>query len=137
MACVAALENLRILVEEKLVEKVALETGPHLKARFASLTSHPLVGHAETCGLAAGLNLVKRKGETVHECEAFPPLSAVGMLCRGFMFDNGVIMRAVGDRMIVAPPLSITVAEIDEMVEKIRYCLDLTFDAVKEKGLLE
>ena len=137
VACVAALENLRILVEEKLVEKVALETGPHLKARFASLTSHPLVGHAETCGLAAGLNLVKRKGETVHECEAFPPLSAVGMLCRGFMFDNGVIMRAVGDRMIVAPPLSITVAEIDEMVEKIRYCLDLTFDAVKEKGLLE
>jgi putrescine aminotransferase len=129
-ACAAALENIRILIEEKLVERVALETGPHLAARFASLVSHPLVGHAETCGLTAGLNLVRRKGETVHDCEAFPPQQAVGMLCRGKMFDNGVIMRAVGDRMIVAPPLSITVAQIDEMVEKIRHCLDLTLEAV-------
>lgn len=133
-ACAAALENIRILIDEKLVDRVALETGPHLAARFASLVSHPLVGHAETCGLAAGLNLVRRKGETVHDCEPFAPEHAVGMLCRGFMFDNGVIMRAVGDRMIVAPPLSITVAQIDEMVDRIRYCLDLTLEAVKEKG---
>ncbi|WP_020653982.1 aspartate aminotransferase family protein [Massilia niastensis] len=134
VACTAALENIRILIEERLVERVALETGPHLKARFTSLVAHPLVGHAETCGLAAGLNLVRRKGETVHDCVAFAPMHAVGMLCRQHMFDNGVIMRAVGDRMIVAPPLSITVAQIDEMVDRIRYCLDLTLEEVRERG---
>ncbi|MFC0253826.1 aspartate aminotransferase family protein [Massilia consociata] len=133
-ACAAALENIRILQAERLVERVALETGPHLKARFASLVAHPLVGHAETCGLAAGLNLVRRKGATVHDCEPFDSAHAVGMLCRKHMFDNGVIMRAVGDRMIVAPPLSITTTQIDEMVERIQYCLDLTLEEVVGKG---
>jgi putrescine aminotransferase len=137
VACAAALENLRILVDEQLVGKVALETGPHLRAAFAALATHPLVGHAETCGLAAGLNLVRRKGESVHGCEPFAPDQAVGMLCRAHMFDNGVIMRAVGDRMIVAPPLVITTAQIDEMAERIRFCLDLTLDELRSKGWVE
>jgi len=136
-ACAAALENLRILQVERLVERVALETGPHLAARFASLVSHPLVGHAETCGMAAGLNLVRRKGATVHECEPFAATHAVGMLCRKHMFDNGVIMRAVGDRMIVAPPLSMSCAQIDEMVERIRSCLDLTLEEVVGRGWMD
>jgi putrescine aminotransferase len=136
VACAAALENLRILQEEGLVERVAQETGPWLKAAFGTLAAHPLVGHAETCGLTAGLNLVRRKGATAHDCEAFPGELAVGMLCRGHMFDNGVIMRAVGDRMIVAPPLVMTTGQIDEMVGRIRYCLDLTLADVQRRGWL-
>lgn len=134
VACAAALENIRIMVEERLVERVAQETGPHLKTAFAALATHPLVGHAESMGMAAGLNLVRRKGATVHDCEPFAPALAVGMVCRQHMFDNGVIMRAVGDRMIVAPPLVMTCAQIDEMVERIRYCLDLTLDDVRQRG---
>jgi putrescine aminotransferase len=134
VACAAALENLRIMVEEGLVERVALETGPHLKAAFGSLASHPLVGHAESMGMAAGLNLVRRKGAALHDCEAFPSGLGVGMVCRAHMFDNGVIMRAVGDRMIVAPPLVMSCLQIDEMVERIRYCLDLTLNDVLQRG---
>jgi putrescine aminotransferase len=134
VACAAALENIRIMLEERLVEKVAIETGPHLRAAFAKLASHPLVGHAESCGLVAGLQLVRRKGATVHECEHFPQAQAVGMICRGHMFDNGIIMRAVGDRMIVAPPLVITRAQIDEMADRIRFCLDLTLDDLRTRG---
>ena len=111
VACAAALENIRILAEEKLVERVAHETGPYLKAAFARLAAHPLVAHAETCGMTGALTLAQ---------------PGIGMLCRGHMFDNGVIMRAVGDRMIVAPPLVMTCAQIDEMAERIGYCLDLT-----------
>ena len=48
------------------------------------------------------------------------------MVCRGHCFGNGLIMRAVGDRMIIAPPLVITRAQIDEMMALIRRCLDLT-----------
>ena len=136
VACAAALENIRILAEERLVERVAQETGPHLKAAFGALASHPLVGHAESMGMAAGLNLVRRKGATVHECEPFPRELEVGMLCRAHMFDNGVIMRALGDRMIVAPPLVITCGQIDEMVGRIRDCLDLTLADVRRRGWL-
>ena len=136
VACAAALENLRILVDERLVEQVALETGPHLKAAFAALGSHPLVGRADSCGFVAGLDLVRTKGATIHDCERFAPEDGVGMACRGHMFDNGVIMRAVGDRMIVAPPLVMTKAEIDEMAAKIRHCLDLTLEELQGRGLV-
>jgi putrescine aminotransferase len=136
VACAAALENLRIIADERLVGKTALETGPHLKAAFTGLASHPLVGHAETCGLVAGLELVRRKGATVHDCESFPAELQVGMMCRAHMFDNGMIMRAVGDRMIVAPPLVITTAQIDEMADRIRFCLDLTLDELRSRGMM-
>ena len=113
---------------------MALETGPHLKAAFAELAAHPLVGHAESCGMVAGLNLVRRKGAGPHDCEHFDRALHVGMLCRAHMFDNGVIMRAVGDRMIVAPPLVMSKVEIDEMAERIWDCLDLTLADVYARG---
>lgn len=136
VACAAALENIRILREEKLVEKVALETGPYLKAAFLGLAQHPLVGHAETCGLVAALDLVRVKRGSVHENERFDAALAVGMICRAHMFDNGIIMRAVGDRMIVAPPLVITRQQVDEMAERIWACLDLTLDDLRTRGLV-
>ena len=82
----------------------------------------------------AGLNLVRSKGATVHENVAFDEALSVGMVCRGYMFNNGMIMRAVGDRMIIAPPLVMTRAQIDEMVALIRHCLDLTYDDIKQRG---
>src|SRR5450830_1096100 len=134
VACAAALENIRIIEDEQLVAKVADDTGPYLKQCFASLGEHPLVGYADSCGLVAGLNLVRKKGATVHENALFDEDQGVGMICRGHMFDNGVIMRAVGERMIVAPPLVMTRAQIDEMVALIRVCLDKTYADVKAKG---
>jgi putrescine aminotransferase len=60
----------------------------------------------------------------------------VGMVCRGHCFGNGLIMRAVGDRMIIAPPLTMTHAQIDEMMGLIVKCLDLTLaDARKNDWL--
>ncbi|MFM2085286.1 MAG: hypothetical protein RLZZ237_155 [Pseudomonadota bacterium] len=134
VACAAALENIRIIEEENLVRRVAEDTGPYLQQRFASLAAHPLVGYADSCGLVAGLNLVRSKGQTVHEHVLFDEDQGVGMICRRHMFDNGVIMRAVGERMIVAPPLVMTRAQIDEMVALIRLCLDKTYVEVQEKG---
>ena len=134
VACAAALENLRILIDEQLVQKVALETGPYLKAKFAALADHPLVGFANSCGLVAGLNLVRKKAANVHDCELFDPEQGVGMICRGYMFGHGMIMRAVGDRMIIAPPLIITTAQIDDMIAKIRFCLDQTLADVQQRG---
>ena len=60
----------------------------------------------------------------------------VGMVCRGHCFGNGLIMRAVGDRMIIAPPLVTTRVQIDEMMALIRLCLDLTLSDVTARGWL-
>ena len=132
VACAVGLENLRIFKAEKIVEKVANETAPYLAEKFHSLADHPLVGVTETCGMMAGLVLVKDKAKKIR----FEPDLAVGMICRGFCFKEGVIMRAVGDRMIIAPPLIISKVEIDAMIALIRRCLDLTLEEVKRLNLL-
>ena len=136
VACAAALENIRIMADEQLVERVAEETGPYLKGAFAALATHPLVGYADSFGMVAGLNLVRVKGATVHDNVAFDAKQGVGMMCRNHMFDCGVVMRAVGDRMIVAPPLVMTCAQIDEMAGRIRNALDLTLAEVKARGFI-
>ncbi len=133
VACAVAIENIRIIQREKLVERVANETGPYLNKLFTGLLDHPLVGVAETKGLMAGLVLVKNKKTN----EMFDPKLEVGMVCRGFCFGGGVIMRAVGDRMIIAPPLVMTSDQIDEMIGLIRASLDKTYDEVKRRGWLD
>ncbi len=60
----------------------------------------------------------------------------VGMICRTHCFNNGVIMRAVGDRMIIAPPLVMTPSDIDDMIGLIRKALDLTWNDVKTRNLV-
>jgi putrescine aminotransferase len=131
----AALENIRIIQGEDLVNKVARDTGPYLKEQFGALLGHPLVGHADSCGFVAGLNLVRAKGKTVFDNIVFDGDDGVGMICRGYMFSNGIIMRAVGDRMIIAPPLVMTRADIDEMIKRIRAALDDTLAELKKRGL--
>jgi len=134
VACAAALENLHIIMEEQLVQQVALETGPYLKTAFAALADHPLVGYTSSLGFVAGLNLVKTKGAQPHDCTLFDPALGVGMVCRGYMFDNGIIMRAVGERMIIAPPLVMTTAQIDDMIARIRASLDATRADIAGRG---
>ncbi len=130
VACAVAIANIRLLQRERIVERVREELGPYLATQFQSLAEHPLVGEVQTCGLMGALQLVRNKASS----EAFDPTLEVGMVCRGHCFGNGLVMRAVGDRMIVAPPLVITTAQIDEMVALIRRCLDLTLADVKQRG---
>jgi putrescine---pyruvate transaminase len=131
VACAVALANIRLLRELGLVQQVRDETGPHLAQAYEQLASHPLVGEAQTCGLMGALLLVQNKR---GRGTSFGPELEVGMLCRSHCFAQGVIMRAVGDRMIVAPPLVITRAQIDEMVALIRTCLDLTLADCRARG---
>ncbi len=121
VAAAVALENLRIIREEKILERVREETSPYLQKRLRELADHPLVGEVRGVGMLGAIELVKDKA-TRARYEG----KGVGMICRGHCFNNGLIMRAVGDTMIISPPLVISKAEIDELVEKARKCLDLT-----------
>ncbi|MFM2405331.1 MAG: hypothetical protein RL223_3211 [Pseudomonadota bacterium] len=132
VACAVALANLRLIRERDLVRQVREDTGPYLARAYAALADHPLVGHAETCGLMGALWLV-RDNATL---QPFGPEVGIGMACRAHCFGNGLIMRAVGDRMIIAPPLIITRAQIDELTARIRRCLDLTLEQAQRSGWL-
>jgi putrescine---pyruvate transaminase len=130
VACAVGIANIRLIQREGLVERVRTEIGPYLAEKFAALADHPLVGEVQTCGMMGALQLVKDKASG----ETFDGKLEVGMLCRAHCFGNGLIMRAVGDRMIVAPPLVMTKSQIDEMAALIRKCLDLTQQELKQRG---
>jgi putrescine aminotransferase len=132
VACAVALANIRLIRQLGLVEKVRDELGPHMAKGFAKLREHPLVGEAESCGLMGGMLLVKDKATGA----GFDAGVDIGMVCRDHCFGNGLIMRAVGPRMIVAPPLVITMAQIDEMMGLIKKCLDLTLADARRNGWL-
>ena len=132
VACAVALANIKLIREQRLVEHVHDDVGPHLAKAFAALADHPLVGAAETCGLMGALLLVKDKTTLTP----FAAEADIGMVCRGHCFANGLIMRAVGNRMIIAPPLVITRAQIDELAGLIRRCLDLTLADAQRSGWL-
>ncbi|ALT79701.1 aminotransferase [Paucibacter sp. KCTC 42545] len=131
-ACAVALANLKLLREQDTVRKVREELGPYLAKRFAELNEHPLVGETQTCGMMGAVQLVKDKATR----QTFDGALEVGMMCRAHCFANGLIMRAVGDRMIVAPPLVMTLAQIDEMMVLIKRCLDQTLAQLKSQELL-
>ena len=130
VACAVALENIAILQREKLIERIHDDIGPYFKQQFEALVDHPLVGVANAIGLMAGLVLVKDK----TTMEMFAADKGIGMLCRGHLFGNGVIMRAVGDRLILAPAFVITRGQVDEMLALIRRCLDAAHAEIKTRG---
>ncbi len=122
VAAAVALENIRILRDEKIIERVKAQTAPYLQKRLAELADHPLVGEVRGVGMLGAIELVQDKPSR----QRFAAERSAGMVCRGHCFANGLIMRAVGDTMIIAPPLVISLEEIDELVTKARKCLDLT-----------
>jgi len=123
-SCAVALENIKIIEDEKLVEKVANETGPYLKKRWQEFESHPLVGEVRNVGLLGAIELVENK----EKRQFFPSDKKVGDACKTFCFENNLVMRALKDTMVVSPPLTMTVEQIDEMHDLVKLCLDLTAD---------
>ncbi|MDE2081496.1 MAG: aspartate aminotransferase family protein [Burkholderiales bacterium] len=132
VACAVALANLKLIRELRLVEHVHDDVGPYLAEQYAALRGHPLVGDAETCGLMGAILLLK---DPAHR-RPFAEELEIGMVCRGHCFREGLVMRAVGDRMIVAPPLVITRGQIDELMALVRRCLDLTLADAQRQGWL-
>jgi putrescine---pyruvate transaminase len=122
VGCAVALENIRIIKEEGLVDRVANVTGPYLQGRLAELASHPLVGEVRGAGLIAGIELVEDKERRLR----FDPERKAGAICRDLCMENGLIMRAIRDIMVLSPPLIITANQIDFIVETARRALDQT-----------
>ena len=125
-ACAVALENIRILKDEKIIEKAKHELSPYLQKKWLALGDHPMVGEARGIGMVGALELVKYKNTKT----SYPSDQNVGTICRDFCFNNGLIMRAVGDAMIICPPLVISHSEINELIDKAKLCLDLTWEKI-------
>lgn len=132
VSCAVAVANIRLMQELDVLRKVREELAPCLADHFKRLKEHPLVGDVETLGMLGALLLVKDK----HRGQVFPDGQDIGMACRRHCFENGIVMRAVGHRMVLAPPLVMTVEQIDEMAALIKKSLDDTLDEAVRNGWL-
>jgi putrescine aminotransferase len=132
VACAVALENLRILEEEKIVDTVRDQTAPYLKEKFESLGNHPMVGEVKIVGMMGSMALTPNKGTRA-------PFAAdagtIGFMCRERCFANNLVMRHVGDRMIISPPLVISKDEIDTLIDRARTSLDEAHAQAVSEGL--
>lgn len=126
-----ALENLRIIEEERLVERVRDDIGPYLKEKWEALTDHPLIGQANIKGLMGSIVMTPHK-ESRAKFE--PNDGSIGLYCRTRCFENGLVMRHVGNRMIISPPLVISKDEVDMLIERAIKSLDQTYTWAKSEG---
>ena len=122
VACAVALENLEIIERENILDLVKNKTAPYLEERWKKLSDHPLIGEARIKGLVAAIEISNNK-ETRGR---FSSDISAGSICRDIAISNGLVMRAVGDTMIIAPPLIISESEIDELIDKTTKTLDET-----------
>ena len=135
-ACAVALKNIEIIKDEKILDEVKSKTAPYLKKEWLKLADHPLVGEARIKGLMGAIELCANK-ETRERFSSegrFTSLNEIsaGSLCRDLSINNGLVMRAVGDTMIIAPPLIINQEQIDELISKATKTLDDTLAAINK-----
>jgi putrescine aminotransferase len=123
VASAVALKNLEVMERTNLVPRVKNEIGPYLQRRLReTFSDHPLVGEVRGLGLLAAVELVADRETRAF----FPSDKNVGTHCRNYCFNNGLVMRAIRDTMVLAPPLVITEAQIEEIVTKAKDAIDRT-----------
>ena len=111
-----ALMNIEIMEREDLVRRTAEDSGPYLAAALSRLAEHPLVGEVRSLGLIGAVEIVAEKG-TNRRFGGAP--GKAGPVVRDLCIEGGLMIRAIRDTLVMSPPLIISHAEIDRLVETI------------------
>ncbi len=115
IACAAALANLELFNKDRTIEGLRIKTA-HLAQMLESFRDIPEVGDVRQRGMMVGIELVKDRLSK----EPFPWQDRIGVRVCQRARDYGVMVRPLGNVIVVMPPLSISVEEIDLLVAGIR-----------------
>jgi putrescine aminotransferase len=128
VAAAVAVANLTLLRDEGIVERVKHDTGPYLQSSLHQVFGdHPCVGEVAGAGLVAAIQLA----QAPRERQRFANGNEIALACRERCFNSNLIMRASGDRLMLSPPLVVSHAEIDEIVEKAKRAIDAALRQLK------
>jgi len=131
VACAVALKNLEIIEKEGLVERVRTDTGPYFAQMLKERVSgHPLVGEVRSFGLMGAIEIVRDKKTR----ERFEPAGSAAVVVRDHAIEQGMMMRATGDSMILSPPLIWTRETIDMAGDRIARALELAEADLRKAG---
>ena len=117
--CAAALANLDIIENDGLIPRVRTNLGPYFQEKLRAFAGHPAVGEVRGTGLIGALELVPRGGKA-----ALTPTMMLGIKAAALARQEGVIVRGIRDIVAVAPPLTITREETDQLFDAVGKALD-------------
>lgn len=129
VACAVALEALRIYEEDGLIDHAA-RVGARLGEGLGRLRGHPMVGEVRGIGLMWGVELVRSK----RTREPFPADQKLAADIQQRAFENGLVVRALGDAVVFAPPLIIDDAQVDAALDRFNAALDSGLAAYLARG---
>lgn len=121
VAMAVAMESLKIYEERDMLSHVA-KVAPVFRSRLKALETHPMVGDVRQVGLLAAVEFVADKKTKA----AFDPPGSFGRFLGQRAQANGLIIRPIGDIIAFAPPLIITEAQIDDMLDRFSTAIDET-----------
>ena len=133
LAMAAGIANLDIIEQEDIVEN-ASKTGAYFQQRLReTFADHPLVGEVRGEGLLGALELVADKARK----ERFDATMKVGPRVAAACLEHGLIARAMphGDILGFAPPLIVSPADIDRIVELTGKSVDKVSDELARDGV--
>ena len=131
VSCAVALRALQIYEERNLYAHVR-SVAPQFQARLSALASHPLVGDTRGIGLVGGCELVQNKTTKA----TFDAKRAVGAKCMQLCQERGLIVRAIGDVIVLCPPFIVTPDQIDEIFTLLERGLDDTLAWARKEQLV-
>ncbi len=115
LGCAAAIANLNIFENDKVIEGIQPKI-ELLSTLLGELKEHKYVGDIRQRGLMVGIELVADK----HAKEPFPTKERLGHAVCVKAREYGLIIRPLGDVIILMPPLSIKDAELKKIVRVVR-----------------
>lgn len=130
VGCALALKTLEIYERDGIVAHAA-RVGERFQARMRALADHPLVGEVRGTALIGAMELVADKSAK----RAFDAKHGIGKRAAAICQDMGLIGRAVGDALVLSPPLIITAEQVDEMFAIVAKTFDQLEDFVRQENL--
>ncbi len=121
LAAAVAVANLNLFRDERIIDRIQpriRQLSADLNGRFAAL---PHVADIRQCGMMAGIELI----EDARWSVGYDPARTIGHQVIRRAREKGVIIRPLGDVIILMPPLSISESELE-------FLLDVTCDSIRE-----
>jgi adenosylmethionine-8-amino-7-oxononanoate aminotransferase len=129
VSCISALKNIEIIQREKLLDHVQ-DVGTYLEERLQTLASLPLVGDVRCKKLMACVEFVADK----RTKELFPEALNIGEKIHLKCQARGLLVRPIVHLNVMSPPLTITHAQVDEIVETLREAIEQTAEELLKDG---
>ena len=118
LACAAAIENLNIFKREKTLQKLQPKIR-YLKSALQRFDKHPHVKEVRQVGMMIGIELVKDKKRQ----KPYAWQEKIGVQVCAAAREHGVILRPLGPVIVLMPPLSMTIAQLEKLVSVVEICV--------------